>query len=416
MFDFENRLKTFFPEVDGRFKFSILNFGGEQAASSQADFVFFTHRVEELEDRKRHIALSAADIRLLNPNTRTCPIFRTRRDAEITKAIYRRIPVLIDANREGPTGNPWGIQFKTMFHQTNDAELFREADTLKADGFKLKGNRWIKGKKIFLPVYEAKMLQDYDHRAADVVTDKANWVRQGQTEKRSLVGYQNPEQLAMPRFWVDAQEVEMSEWGSVGFKDITSPTNQRTMIAACAPNAGFTNHFILVRSQLKPVRQMCLLANLNAFAYDYCTRQKIGGVTLNFFIVEQVPTLPPDTYVKPCPWDRRTTLEAWISQRVLKLTCTAEDMLPLADACDFTGGSFQAEYGGRLNKWDEAERAELMAELDAAFFHLYGIARDDVEYILSTFKGIHEQQTLFPGAASVAERIVQKYAEMSFPA
>ena len=103
---------------------------------------------------------SAADIRLLNPNTRTCPIFRTRRDAEITKAIYRRVPVLIDTNREGPTGNPWGIQFKTMFHQTNDAELFREADTLKADGFKLKGNRWIKGKQVFLPLYEAKMLQD----------------------------------------------------------------------------------------------------------------------------------------------------------------------------------------------------------------------------------------------------------------
>ena len=167
---------------------------------------------------------------------------------------------------------------------------------------------------------------------------------------------------------------------------------------------------------LTPVRQTCLLANFNALAYDYCTRQKIGGVTLNFFIVEQVPTLPPDTYDKPCPWERRTTLEAWISQRVLKLTCRAEDMLPLADACHFTGGSFQAEYGGRLNKWDEAERAELTAELDAAFFHLYGIPRDNVEYILTTFKGIHERHPLFLGGSSIAQRIVQKYAEMSFPA
>ena len=78
---------------------------------------------------------------------------------------------------------------------------------------------------------------------------------------------------------------------------------------------------------------MCLLANLNALPTTIALRQKIGNVTLNFFIVEQVPTLPPDTYDKPCPWDRRTTLESWISQRVLKLTCTAEDMLPLADAC-----------------------------------------------------------------------------------
>ena len=161
---------------------------------------------------------------------------------------------------------------------------------------------------------------------------------------------------------------------------------------------------------------MCLLANLNAFAYDFCTRQKIGGVTLNFFIVEQIPTLPPDTYEKPCPWDHRTTLESWISERVLKLTCTAEDMLPLAEACDFTSGSFQSEYGGRLNKWDEAERAELRAELDAAFFHLYGIDRDDAEYILSTFKGIHEERPLLPGHCSTARFILQKYAEMSFPA
>jgi hypothetical protein len=187
------------------------------------------------------------------------------------------------------------------------------------------------------------------------------------------------------------------------------------MIAACAPLAGFTNHFIIVDSELPPTRQTCLLANLNAFAYDYCTRQKIGGVTLNFFIVEQVPTLPPDAYDKRCPWDRRATLETWISQRVLKLTCTAEDMLPLADACGFTGGSFQAEYGGRLNKWDEEERADLMAELDAAFFYLYGITREEVEYILSTFNGIHDPPTLFPGDASVAQRIVQKYAEMSLP-
>jgi type I restriction-modification system DNA methylase subunit len=415
LYDFENK-KAFFPDVHASFKFSILNFGGKEATTGHADFIFFAHRMEDLEDRRRHIPLSGADIRLLNPNTRTCPIFRTRRDAEITKAIYRRVPILIDANRKGPTGNPWGIQFRRMFDQTNDAELFREADTLKADGFKLKGNRWVKGKKVFLPLYEAKMLQDYDHRAADVFTDKSNWVRQGQTEKRSLVGYQNPEQLATPRFWVDASEVEMPDWGCVGFKDITSPTNQRTMIAACAPMAGFTNHFVVVRSELKPVRQLCLLANLNAFAYDYCTRQKIGGVTLNFFIVEQVPTLPPDAYDKRCPWDRRTTLETWISQRVLKLTCTAEDMLPLAEACNFTGGSFQAEYGGRLHKWDETERAELMAELDAAFFHLYGIERDDVEYILSTFKGIHGERALFPGASSIAQRIVEKYTEMSIPA
>jgi len=413
LYDFENRTKKFFPDVDGRFKFCILNFGGAAVTTDEADFIFFVHRVEELEEKQRHIALSGEDIRLLNPNTRTCPIFRTPRDAEITKTIYRRVPILIDKNREGPTGNPWGIKFKRMFDQTNDAELFREAETLRGEKFKLKGNRWVKGKQTYLPVYEAKMIQAYDHRAAKVVTDEGNWVRQGQTEKTTLVEHANPEHLAIPRFWVNAYEVKMPKWGSLGFKDITSPTNQRTMIAAYGSLAGYTNHFVLARCETEVTLQMCLLASLNSHAYDFCTRQKIGGVTLNFFIVEQIPTLPPDTYAKACPWDRDTTLETWISERVLKLTCTAEDMLPLAEACDFTSGSFQKEYGGRLNKWDEAERAQLMAELDAAYFILYGIDRDDAEYILSTFKGIHEPTPLVPEGRSTAEHVLAVFDELT---
>ena len=145
------------------------------------------------------------------------------------------MPVLIDHNRKGPTGNPWGIKFKTMFHQTNDAELFREADTLKSDGFKLKGNRWVKGKQTCLPLYEAKM-SAYDHRAADVVTDKANWIRP-RTNGRNhhLVQSPEPRDLAMPRFWVSDVEIEVElprMADRSAFKDITSPTNQRTMIAA----------------------------------------------------------------------------------------------------------------------------------------------------------------------------------------
>jgi hypothetical protein len=416
LYDFENRLKKFFPDVDGRFKFCILNFAGEGAKSAAADFVFFAHRVEELEDRDRHVVLSGADIRLLNPNTRTCPIFRSTRDAEITKAIYRRVPVLVDLQREGPTGNPWGISFKRMFDQTNDAELFHDAESLKQAGFKFKGNQWRKGRQGFLPVYEAKMVQAYDHRAADVVTDKGNWVRQGQTDKTSPVEYQNPEHVTTARFWVIDQEV-IKQRGQVSthflcFKDVTSPTNQRTMIAAFIPNVGVVNSAPIVFADASPRQSCCLLGNLNCFAYDFVMRQKISNVHLNFFIVEQIPTLPPDTYAKRCPWDKKTTLEKWISERVLKLTCTAEDMLPLAEACDFTSGSFQEEYGGRLNRWDEPERAELMADLDAAYLHLYGIGRDDAAYILSTFKGIHDKGTLLAGTESKAERILRKYDEM----
>ncbi len=392
LYDFENK-RAFFPEVHASYRFCILNFAGQAVAHSEADFVFFAHQMEELDDRKRHLALSGDDIRLLNPNTRTCPIFYCRRDAEITKSIYRRIPVLIDRNRVGPTGNPWGVQFKTMFHQTNDAELFIEPDKLKADGFKLKGNRWIKGKQIYLPLYEAKMFRPYDHRFGTVFEDRANWVNQGQTNETTLVQHLNPEFLVLPRWWVLQSIVEErltqeSKPSVIGFRDVTRATDTRTFLATILPRVGFTNKVPLVRTNTPLIRDLCLLANLNSIPLDYCTKQKFGGVSLNFFIVEQLPVLSPDTYGKPCPWDSGTTLETWISQRVLKLTCTAEDMLPLADACNFTSGSFQAEYGGRLNKWDATERARLMAEFDGLFAHLYGLTEEEFAYVLTTFPAV----------------------------
>lgn len=196
----------------------------------------------------------------------------------------------------------------------------------------------------------------------------------------------------------------------LGFKDITSATNQRTMIASFVPPAGFTNHFVLIRSSHELELQACLLANLNSFVFDFVTRQKLGAITLNYFIVEQLPTLPPNRYAERCPWDGRFTLRKWISDRVLKLTCTAVDMLPLAEAADFTGGDAE---GGRLNYWKAQERADLLAELDAAFLHLYGLSRDDAEYLLGTFKITGQSQAGLPATRTLGERVLDEFDHLA---
>ena len=392
LFDFENRRKIF-PDVDGRFKFCALLLGGSSANTESADFVFFAHGMEDLQDKKRHIALTAKDLALLNPNTRTCPVFRSRRDAELTKAVYRRVPILIDeSRREG--GNPWGVKYVTMFHQTNDAELFHDPESLRKLKLKLVGNRWVGKDRTFLPLYEAKMIQSYDHRAASVVLAEGNWVRQGQTEETSLVQHQNPEFVAQPRWWVEGAAIDRALGSSsrsyyLSYKDVTSATNERTMIAAFVPHVAIVNSapVMLTGNVITPRLECCLLANLNSFCLDYVARQKVGGVQLNFFIVNQLPIFPPDHYAGRCPWDRRTTLERWISDRVLKLTCTANDMEPLAEA---------AGFDPPVHKWLPDERADLVAELDAAYFRLYGMTRDDVEAILATFSGMKPE-----GAASL---------------
>jgi len=399
LYDFENRDKVF-PDVDGRFKFSALVFSGAGRRTEQADFVFFARSVEEAAEssRQRHIPLTAADMALLNPNTKTCPIFRTRRDAELTKGVYRRVPILIDKGRERG-GNPWGVRFVRMFDQTNDAEHFRPASHWKKKGYELSGNVFARKKARALPLYEAKMVQAFDHRAASVLVEKENWVRQGQKAETTPVQHQNPEFAALPRWWVAETIVDERLSGQpggnpwfLGFKDITSPTNERTMIASFIPRTAVTNKFPLLLTDADPRLQCCLLANLDSFVFDYVTRQKIGGITLNFFIVEQLPTLPPDAYAEECPWSKRETLEHWISERVLRLTCTADDMIPLAQACGFAGSE-----GNGVHTWKDAERARLRAELDAAYFHLYGLSRDDAEYVLTTFTGTGHNPQAPPG-------------------
>lgn len=405
LYDFENKA-PFFPDVHRSLKFCVLLFGGAETKSRAADFVFFARSMSDLKDSERHIRLSPDDLKALNPNTRTCPIFRTRRDAELTRAIYRRVPILIDRRRT-KGGNPWGMCFLRMFDQTNDAELFHTAEGLAEMGCKRDGPFWRKGRRRFLPLYEAKMVQAYDHRAASVIVNPTNWMRQGQTRTTTPVEHQNPEFTASPRFWVDEQCVsdalgDAAESAHLCFKDVTSPTNQRTMIAAFIPFAGVMNSapLVLAGAGISSRAQCCFLANLNSLVYDYVARQKVGGVHLNFFIVEQVPTLPPDRYAKRCPWDKRRTLERWISDRVLALTCTADDMRPLAEEAGFDEG---------LHPWDEAERTDLMAELDAAYFLLYGVGRDDVEYVLSTFPYTQEEQPPLGAGTSIAERVLAHY-------
>ena len=409
LFDFENKAPIF-ADVHRSYKFCILLLGGSAVKTASADFTFFGHSMDDLDEKDRHISLSSADLKLLNPNTRTCPIFRSRRDATLTKAIYRRVPILIDENRK-KGGNPWGIKFTTMFHQTNDAELFHAPEQLKEQSFKLHGNRWTKGKRTFLPLYEAKMFRPYDHRYGSVFIDSKNWVNQGQTVETTLVQHQNPEFVVQPRWWVAEENVlaaiqNVATPAFLAFRDITRTTDTRTTLASFIPFCGAINTapIMLFDQSISARQQCCLLANMNSFALDYVARQKIGGIHLNYFILNQLPFFTPDRYSDKCPWDKRQSLERWISERALKLTCTAEDMQPLAEA---------AGFDPPVHSWKPEERARLLAELDAAYFLLYGLKRDDVEYILSTFARTRQPDESTGHLVQTDTAILESYDRLS---
>ena len=382
LYDFENR-KIFFPDIDSRFKFCALIFGGEERRFDETRCAFFLHSSQTIEDPDRCFTLAPADFNRVNPNTGTAPVFRTRRDAEITRRIYDRYPVLVDRSGGGER-RAWPVRYHTMFHMTNDSHLFRTAAQLDDEGFyrvEGKGNRWQKGDELYLPLYEGKMVQAFDHRAASVVVNPKNLNRPAQPREATLGEHADTGWLPTPQFWVAASDCGWdsgTEW-VLGFKEITAPTNARTFIAALFPTVGFGNKVPILKPQQENRNEWLLAANLNSMVFDFATRQKVQGQTLNLFIMEQLPVIAPDDY------DRQfgtTTTRDLVRDHVLRLTYTADDMAPFARDLDFDGPPFT---------WDEEERRHLHARLDALYFHLYGLSRDEADYVLSTFPIVQKE-------------------------
>ena len=405
LFDFENRrlgtdLPHFFPDVDSRFKFCTITFGGEERTFDKAKCAFFLHDTEIINDNDRCFPLAPDDFTKVNPNTGTAPIFRTRRDADITRRIYERHPVVVDRSHGGER-RAWPVRYVRMIDMTNDSNLFRTAAQLKSIGFypPVEGNRWKRGDELYLPLYEGKMVQAFDHRAASVVVNPENLNRPAQPRDATLEEHSDQSWSPNPQFWVSADFCEWPDrlrW-AVAFKNVTATTNVRTMISSVVPWAGVGNSLPLLLSDdsgFGALGASCLVANLNSFGFDYIARQKVQGNNLNWFIVEQLPVITSDDY------DRRfgeKTAGELVHEHVLRLTFTSDDMSPFARDLGYTGSPFV---------WDAEERRHLRARLDALYFHLYGLSRDDAGYILDTFPIVREKDEKEFGSYRTKELIL----------
>ena len=379
VFDFENR-KIFFKEVHASFKFCALIFGGEERHFDETKCAFFLHDIKAINDPVRCFPLAPSDFARVNPNTGTAPVFRTRRDSEITRDIYERHPVLVDRSG-GRVRRAWPVRYVRMFDMTNDSRLFRTAAQLDADGFyPVEGNHWKRGEDLYLPLYEGKMVQAFDHRAASVVVNPENLNRPAQPLQASLSEHTDATWLPDPQFWVGDCEVDWSaglSW-AIAFKDVTAPTNVRTMIAAVVPRSACGNTLPVLMPTAEGTTQYSetawlSTACLNSLPFDFVTRQKVQGQHLNWFVLEQLPVIASDDY------ERRfgsTTARDLVRDHVLRLTYTAHDMAPFARDLGYDGPPF---------RWDEEERRHLRARLDALYFHLYGLSREDADYVLGTF-------------------------------
>ncbi len=207
LYDFENREKVF-PGIDSRIKFCLLTLAGRDDPVPEAEFAFFLHQVEQLKERERRLTLSQEDFELFNPNTRTCPTFRTRLDMEIARKMYQRAGVFWrEASGSKPEENPWGVSFLRMFDMSNDSGLFRTRAEMEDGGWELDGNVFVRGDERYLPLYEAKLFHQYDHRFATFEGVSERDIKKGKARPMTSDEKSDPETAAIPRYWVSEEKV-----------------------------------------------------------------------------------------------------------------------------------------------------------------------------------------------------------------
>jgi len=401
-FEFENEGFFLGAGQGHMLRFALTTIVGSQSKANAAHFLFQGKRLDELQDRERVFSLKSNDIFHVNPNTRTCPIFRSRLDAEITKRIYTRVPVLmreVESERNDVSNNPWGIRFMAMFNMASASELFKTKIDLSQSGFELKGNRFIHGREDFIPLYEAKMMYLYSHRNGDF-SDSNDGQRAHVLPTISFERLKNKTYLPEPFYWVPISEVEerlnginwKNKW-MLGFRKITdSRASARTLIVSVLPYAAAGDSLnLMFPKELSDKRLYAALSgNLSSIVFDYVVRTKVGGLNLNLFAMKQFPVLAPDSY-------QESDLN-FIVSRVLELTYTAIDLADWAQDIGYVGPPFE---------FDPDRRAVLRAELDAYFTRLYGLTRDDLSFIL-------DPQSIKPGYPSETFSVLKRNEEREF--
>ena len=242
LYDFENK-KVFFPDIHASFKFCVF-VASPRRLPDPTKCAFFLHDVSEIEDPERCFPLSPQDFARVNPNTGTAPIFRSRRDAELTTAIYDRLPVLVDRS-SGEEVKTWPVKYTRMFDMTNDSELFRTRPELeeKEGAWPIGGNRFDSPSGEWVPLYVGRMIHQFDHRAASVLINEENLHNPALSDDISAEEKADPAFSPTPQYWVPKSKLSFPaslDW-TVAFRDIARATDKRTMIAAAVPAVGLGN-------------------------------------------------------------------------------------------------------------------------------------------------------------------------------
>ena len=387
LYSFENEEKLF--AIHHSFKFCLLTCREAEDRSHEVKGGFYLRRVDHLLDPRRIYTLQTSDFARLNPNTKTCPVFRTSRDAALTAKIYRHSTILLN---EQTGENPWNVKFARMLDMSNDSHLFRTYAQLMEAGATYEAPNFTLEDEIYVPLYEGKMIWHYNHHYG---TWPTSGERPNAIDSPSVEELANPDASIVPWYWVplsavkerlvkrDKEDNIVWQWEHkwlLGFRDITNATTIRTFVCSLIPDAvGVGNTATLLFAECGCMPAAAFAAAISSIIFDYTTRQKLGGSHASIGFVKQFPVLTPEQIPDSMQWE--------IVKRVAELCYFNHDLDGWAEELwEEMNDEQRAELPqlGDKQPWtfNPDRRALLQAELDAIFAHLYGLTTEDLRYIL----------------------------------
>jgi hypothetical protein len=404
VYGFENEEKLF-PGVHNQTKFCILVVASPGAGPEKVELSFFNRQAATVLDEDRLFRLRGIDFEAINPNTLTCPVFRSSADARIIRAMHERFPVLV---REGAHAeNPWEIEFQRMFDMANDSGLFRTADELEADGWERQREIFSRGDERYLPLLEGKMIHLWNPRYGTYEGQTRPQANKGVIPVVDESRLVDPDYVPRPKYWLAEAHVAHSWAGdcnwALAFRDI-GPL-ERTFLVTVVPQTAVGHTLPLIHLPATGSSAAPLFISVaSSFLADYAMRQRTPKGRMSFFILKQLAIPRPTKFDETAPWDGNQRIGEWFKSRAVELTHTAWLTCDFARDAGFQEMPFQ---------WISERRLDLQCELDGAVFHVYGLSRADVDHVMDSFRLVRDSDEAEYGEYRTKRLILEIYDELA---
>ncbi|MEQ9142909.1 MAG: N-6 DNA methylase [Parvibaculaceae bacterium] len=404
-YGFENE-DLIFPHITNKVKFGLLTIAGRGVRVEQPWFTAHIRQPAEIADPEKRYALTVDEIRAINPNTLNLPAFRWTRDAKVTAAIHTAAPILIEKDGNEITRNDWRVTFKRMFDMANDSGHFIDHEEIAPLILERRGALAVlnDGRQVY-PLYEGKMFWHFDHRYGTYENQTQKQANKGVLPRVTAEHHADRLYQIQPRYWVDAALTELALSGDAAhnwfftWRDLGP--SERSLVGTIIPKTAAGHKAPLMICDHSAEERIVLASVLSSLVADYGVRQKTNAMT--FFVMEQAAVLDRASLAETITWLGHSASD-WILPRAFELFYTNNELFALCEELDRVHPPFV---------WNGERRSAVQAEIDAAMLHLYGLNRDQADWVLDSFTVLRKYEERDHGEFRTKRLVLEAYDAMA---